>query len=57
MHAEAEPALTLFADKSPLYAADMSDDDWKSAVEELAAHLAARFEPFKVYVSHIPPDL
>ena len=55
--ADAEPALTLFSDKSPLYAVDMSDDQWKSAVEELAAQLAARFEQFRVYVSYIPVEV
>ena len=35
----------------------MSDDQWKSAVEELAAQLAARFEQFRVYVSYIPVEV
>lgn len=55
--ADAEPALTLFSDKSPLYAADMSDDEWKAAVEKLAAELAAKFEQFRVYVSYIPVEV
>ena len=55
--ADAEPALTLFSDKSPLYAADMSDDQWKTAVEDLAARLAARFQQFRVYVSYIPVEV
>ncbi|MDO8512193.1 MAG: hypothetical protein Q7S57_02880 [bacterium] len=55
--ADAEPALTLFSDKSPLYAADMSDDQWKAAVEELAAALADRFQQFRVYVSYIQVEV
>jgi hypothetical protein len=55
--ADAEPALTLFSDKSPLYAADMSEDEWKAAVEDLATQLAARFQQFRVYVSYIPVEV
>ena len=55
--ADAEPALTLFSDKSPLYAADMSEDTWKAAVEDLAVQLAARFQQFRVYVSYIPVEV
>ena len=54
--ADAEPALTLFSDKNPLYAIE-SDDEWKVAVEDLAAQLAARFQQFRVYVSYIPVEV
>ena len=54
--ADAEPALTLFSDKNPLYAIE-SDDEWKTAVEDLAAQLAARFQQFRVYVSYIPGEV
>ncbi len=50
--AEHEPALVLKSDKSPLYAADMSDDEWKSLVEWFAAQLGSEFEQFRVYVSY-----
>ena len=55
--ADAEPALTLFSDKSPLYAADMTDEEWKAAVEALASNLAAKFEQYRVYVSYIPVEV
>jgi hypothetical protein len=54
--ADAEPALTLFSDKNPLYATE-SDEEWKTAVEDLAAELAAKFEQFRVYVSYIPVEV
>jgi len=50
--AEHEPALVLKSDKSPLYAADMSDDEWKELVEWFAAQLGSEFEQFRVYVSY-----
>lgn len=49
--ADAEPALTLFSDKNPLYAVE-SDEDWKVAVEDLAAKLAERFQQYRVYVTY-----
>lgn len=55
--ADAEPALTLFSDKSPLYAANMTEDEWKTAVEELASKLAERFQQFRVYVAYIPVEV
>lgn len=54
--ADAEPALTLFSDKNPLYAVE-SDDDWKAAVEDLAAQLAEQFKQFRVYVTYIPVEV
>lgn len=54
--ADAEPALTLFSDKNPLYAIE-SDEEWKAAVEQLAAELAARFQQFRVYVTYIPAEV
>lgn len=54
--ADAEPALTLFSDKNPLYAVE-SDEDWKTAVERLAAELAEKFQQFRVYVSYIPVEV
>jgi len=50
--ADAEPALTLFSDKNPIYATE-SDEDWKKAVESLAAELAEKFQQFRVYVTYI----
>ena len=50
--AEHEPALVLKSDKSPLYAADMSDDEWKNLVEWFATQLGSRFEQFRVYISY-----
>jgi len=55
--ADAEPALTLFSDKSPLYAADMSEEQWKVAVEELASALADRFQQYRVYVTYIAVEV
>lgn len=57
VHAEAEPSLTLFSDKSPLYAADMTEDEWRFAVEELASNLAEQFRQFRVYVTYIPVEV
>lgn len=54
--ADAEPALTLFSDKSPLYAVE-SDEEWKAAVEMLATQLAEHFQQFRVYVSYIPVEV
>jgi hypothetical protein len=51
-HAAHEPALALVSDKSPLYAADMSDDEWKILVEQYAADLGAAFDQFRVYVTY-----
>ena len=56
VHAEAEPALTLFADKNPLYAVE-SDEEWQSSVEDLAFKLGERFEQFRVYVTYIPVEV
>lgn len=47
-----EPSLVLTSDKSPLYAAGMSDEQWKEMVEEYAAKLAAQFEQFRVYITY-----
>ncbi len=51
-HAEHEPALVLTSDKSPLYAADMSDEEWAELVESYAARLGERFQQFRVYVTY-----
>lgn len=56
VHAEAEPSLTLFADKNPLYAVE-SDEEWKVEVENLAKRLAERFEQYRVYVTYIPTEV
>lgn len=56
VHAEAEPALTLFADKNPLYATE-SDKGWKASVEDLASKLAERFQQYRVYVTYIPVEV
>jgi len=50
--ADAEPALTLFSDKSPLYAVSMSDVEWQVSVEDLASRLADKFGQFRVYVTY-----
>lgn len=50
--AEHEPALVFKSDKSPLYAADMSDEEWKELVEWFAAQLGSEFEQFRVYVTY-----
>ena len=57
VHAEAEPALTLFTDKSPLYAADASEEEWRAQVEELASKLAERFGRFRVYITYTPVEV
>lgn len=51
-HAEHEPALVLTSDKSPLYAADLSDEEWQVLVEDYAAQLGERFQQFRVYVMY-----
>ncbi len=51
-HGEHEPALVLTSDKSPLYAANLSDEDWAVLVESYAAKLGERFEQFRVYVTY-----
>lgn len=56
VHTEAEPSLTLFADKNPLYAIE-SDEEWKAEVEDLAHKLAEKFEQFRVYVTYIPTEV
>lgn len=56
VHAEAEPALTLFADKNPLYAVE-SDEEWQADVEALAFKLGERFEQFRVYITYIPVEV
>lgn len=53
---DAEPALTLFSDKNPLYSVE-SDEEWKEAVEKLAAELGEKFQQFRVYVSYIPVEV
>lgn len=47
-----EPALVLTSDKSPLYAADMSDQQWSDMVEFYAHALGAEFDQFRVYVTY-----
>jgi len=54
--ADAEPALTLFSDKNPLYVFE-SDEDWKKSVEDLTFRLAEKFQQFRVYVSYIPVEV
>ena len=51
-HGEHEPALVLTSDKSPLYAAGMSDEAWQRLVENYASLLGERFEQFRVYVTY-----
>lgn len=54
--ADAEPALTLFSDKNPLYAIE-SDEEWKKEVEVLASELAEKFQQFRVYVTYIAVEV
>ena len=56
IHTEAEPSLTLFSDKNPLYAVE-SDYEWKKAVESLVSKLAERFQQFRVYVTYMPVEV
>lgn len=56
IHAEAEPSLTLFSDKNPLYSKE-SGEEWKDLVEELAFKLAEKFQQFRVYVTYIPVEV
>ncbi|MFA6536802.1 MAG: hypothetical protein WCT18_00190 [Patescibacteria group bacterium] len=51
-HGEHEPALVLSSDKSPLYAAHISEEKWQLLVEETAHHLGEQFEQFRVYVTY-----
>ncbi|MFH1667606.1 MAG: hypothetical protein ABH884_01110 [Candidatus Komeilibacteria bacterium] len=50
--AEHEPALQLITDKSPLYAADLSEDEWKDLVARYVAILGESFQQFRVYVTY-----
>ncbi|MFA6587939.1 MAG: hypothetical protein WCT08_02620 [Patescibacteria group bacterium] len=52
VHAEAEPSLTLFADRNPLYSTE-SEEEWQAMVEDLASKLAEKFDQFRVYVTYI----
>ncbi len=56
VHAEDEPSLTLFADKSPLYSGE-SDEEWKLMVEDLASKLAEKFRQFRVYVTYMRVEI
>ena len=47
-----EPALELVSDKSPLYAAHLSEEDWQKLVEEYAFKLAEAFKQFRVYITY-----
>ena len=52
-----EPGLCLVSDKSPLYAADMSDDEWKTLVEFHAQALGEHFEQDHVFVTYLPSEI
>jgi hypothetical protein len=52
-----EPGLCLKSDKSPLYAADISDDDWKVLVESYAQALGEHFEQEHVFVTYLPSEI
>jgi hypothetical protein len=54
---EHEPGLCLTSDKSPLYAADMSDEEWKALVEVYAHALGEHFEQEHVFVTYIPSEV
>ena len=49
-----EPALVLTSDKSPLYAANMSEKEWQSAIEADAEALGESFQQYRVYVTYSP---
>jgi hypothetical protein len=52
-----EPGLCLTSDKSPLYAADMSDDEWKALVEVYAHALGEYFEQEHVFVTYLRSEV
>ncbi len=52
-----EPGLCLTSDKSPLYAADMSDDEWKILVERYADALGEHFEQDHVFVTYLASEV
>jgi len=52
-----EPGLCLVSDKSPLYAADMTDDEWKTLVEFYAQALGDHFEQDHVFVTYLPSEI
>lgn len=52
-----EPGLCLISDKSPLYAADMSEDEWKLLVEFYAHTLGEEFEQEHVFVTYLPSEV
>jgi len=54
---EHEPGLCLTSDKSPLYASDMSDDEWKNLVEVYAHALGEHFEQEHVFVTYLPSEV
>ena len=54
---EHEPGLCLTSDKSPLYASDMSDDEWKHLVEVYAHALGEHFEQEHVFVTYLPSEV
>jgi len=47
-----EPALLLISDKSPLYAVDQTEKEWKVMVEDYAFKLGLHFKQFRVYVTY-----
>ena len=52
-----EPGLCLVSDKSPLYAADMSDAEWKTLVEFYAQALGEHFDQDHVFVTYLPSEI
>ncbi len=52
-----EPGLCLTSDKSPLYASDMSNDEWKELVEVYAHALGEHFEQEHVFVTYLPSEV
>jgi hypothetical protein len=52
-----EPGLCLVSDKSPLYAADMTDDEWKILVERYANALGEHFEQDHVFVTYLTSEI
>jgi len=54
---DSEPSITLFSDKNPIYAASITDADWKCVVEQVAFQLAEEFQQYRVYVTYSLVDV
>ncbi len=52
-----EPCLILSSDRNPRYNAELSDEDWRTLVQETATSLARKFEQERVYVTYLPAEV